>query len=111
MVEVVWAYGVKEAGRHQFELAFGPGGAWSRLVGQAEGFRGTTLLGDTRNPMRYLVIDLWETEAQASLAKSAHDELLAALAEWVKTSTELGTFSVRAQGTVRPVGNKRRRKG
>ena len=56
MIEVVWTYGVKETGCSQFELAFGPGGAWSQLVGRSEGFRGTTLLCNTSNPRRYLVI-------------------------------------------------------
>ena len=111
MVEVVWTYGVREEGRAQFELAFGPGGAWSKLVSRAEGFRGTTLLCDTRNQTRYLVLDLWDTEAQASQAKVTHDELLAALAEWVEYTTELGVFSIRAQGTVRPAGKPRRHKG
>ncbi|MDH4246185.1 MAG: hypothetical protein OEW39_00015 [Deltaproteobacteria bacterium] len=60
---------------------------------------------------QYLVIDLWDTEAQASQAEIAHEELLATLAEWVESSAELGDFSIQAQGTVRPVENRRRRKG
>ncbi len=57
MVEIVWEFVVKEEARGQFELAYGPGGAWSKLFARYPGFRGTTLLRDTENPRRYLTID------------------------------------------------------
>jgi hypothetical protein len=31
MIEIVWEFVVKEEARGQFELAYGPGGAWSKL--------------------------------------------------------------------------------
>ena len=46
MVEIVWEFVVKEEARGQFELAYGPGGAWSKLFARCPGFRGTTLLRD-----------------------------------------------------------------
>ena len=51
MIEIVWEYVVKEEARGQFELAYGPGGAWSKLFARCPGFRGTTLLRDTKNPL------------------------------------------------------------
>jgi heme-degrading monooxygenase HmoA len=108
MVEIVWEFVVKEEARGQFELAYGPGGAWSKLFARCLGFRGTTVLRDTKNPRRYLMIDLWETEAQREQAlaerKAEYSDLEAAFDKWTESKTEVGTFSVRAEATVRPRG-------
>lgn len=108
MVEIVQEYVVKEKARGQFELAYGPGGAWSRLFARCPGFRGTTVLRDTRNPRRYLTIDLWETETQReeTLAQNEaeYSGLEATLEEWTESRTEIGVFRVLAEATVRPRG-------
>jgi len=100
MVEIVWEFVVKEEARGQFELAYGPGGAWSKLFARCPGFRGTTMLRDTKNPRRYLTIDLWETGAQREQAlaerKAEYSDLEAAFGEWTESNT---TTSLRA-----PVG-------
>jgi hypothetical protein len=108
MVEIIWEFVVKEKARGQFELAYGPGGAWSTLFGRSPGFRGTTLLRDTRNPRRYLTVDFWETAAQREqvLAEltAEYSKIDAAFAEWTESRAEVGIFSVLAEGTVRPRG-------
>ena len=108
MVEIVWAFVVKEEARGQFELAYGPGGAWSKLFARYPGFRGTTLLRDTKNPRRYLAIDLWETEAQREQVlaecKAEYANLDAAFADWTESRTEAGVFRVLAEATVHPRG-------
>lgn len=108
MVEIVYEFLVKEEARGLFELAFGPGGAWSRLFARAPGFRGTTLLRDTRNPCRYLAIDLWETEPQWEQALAEHQaeyvDLEATFDQWTESRAVLGTFRVLAEATVRPLG-------
>jgi len=108
MVEIVWEFVVKEEARGQFELAYGPGGAWSKLFARCPGFRGTTLLRDTKNPRRYLMIDLWESGAlrEQALAerKAEYSDLEAAFGEWIESKTEVGIFTVRAEATVRPRG-------
>ena len=108
MVEIVWEFVVKEEARGQFELAYGPGGAWSKLFARCPGFRGTTVLRDTKNPRRYLTIDLWETGAQREQAlaesKAEYSDLEAAFDKWIESKTEVGIFSVRAEATVRPRG-------
>jgi hypothetical protein len=116
MIEIVWEFVVKEEARGQFELAYGPGGAWSKLFARYPGFRGTTLLRDTKIPRRYLTIDLWETGAQREQAlserKAEYSDLEAAFGEWTESRTELGIFSVLAEATVRPrsrAGRRRRR--
>jgi heme-degrading monooxygenase HmoA len=108
MIEIVYEFVVKEEARGQFELAYGPGGVWSKLFAQVPGFRGTTLLRDTKNPLRYLAIDLWDTEAhrEQMLAERQAEfaNLEAAFDEWTQSRTEVGTFRVMAEATVRPRG-------
>jgi hypothetical protein len=114
MIEIVWEFLVLDETRGQFELAFGPGGAWSKLFARQPGFRGTTLMRDTNDPHRYLMIDLWDTETQRKQALSeqstAYENLLASFAGWTKSKTNIGCFRVLAEGTVRPYGRATRGK-
>jgi hypothetical protein len=114
MIEIVWEFVVKEEARGQFELAYGPGGAWSKLFARSPGFRGTTLLRDTRDPRRYLSIDVWDTVAQRehilAECKAEYSDLDAAFADWTESKTEVGIFRVRAEATVHPRGRVRRSK-
>ena len=114
MIEIVWEFVVKEEARGQFELAYGPGGAWSKLFARCPGFRGTTLLRDAKNSRRYLTIDFWDTLAQRDqmLAerKAEYSDLDAAFADWTESKTDVGIFRVLAEATVHPRGRARRRK-
>jgi heme-degrading monooxygenase HmoA len=114
MIEIVCEFVVKEEARGQFELAYGPGGAWSKMFTRCPGFRGTTLLRDTENPRRYLTIDFWDTEAQREqmLAEREveYSDLEAAFADWTESKTEVGIFRVLAEATVHPRGRSRRSK-
>ena len=114
MIEVVWEFVVMEEAQGQFELAYGPGGAWSKMFARCPGFRGTTLLRDTKNPRRYLTIDLWESEAQREQTlgerKAEYSDLEVAFGEWTVSKIEVGIFSVLAEATVRPRGRTRRSK-
>jgi heme-degrading monooxygenase HmoA len=114
MIEIVWEFVVKEEARGQFELAYGPGGAWSKLFARCPGFRGTTLMRDTKNPRRYLTIDFWDTEAQREqmLAerKTEYSNLHATFGDWTESKIEVGIFRVLAEATVHPRGSARRSK-
>jgi heme-degrading monooxygenase HmoA len=114
MVEIVWEFIVKEEARGQFELAYGPGGAWSKLFARCPGFRGTTLLRDTKNRRRYLTIDFWDTldqrEQMLAERKAEYSNLDAAFADWTESKTEVGIFRVLAEATVHPRGRARRSK-
>jgi heme-degrading monooxygenase HmoA len=114
MIQVIWEFVVKDEARGQFELAYGPGGAWSNLFAHSAGFQGTILLRDVRNQRRYLTIDLWESEAQRDHVltknKAAYAELDRAFAEWTESETEVGVFRVLAEGTVRPQRKRKRSK-
>lgn len=113
MIQIVREFIVKADTQAQFELVFGPGGAWSKLFGKTEGFRGTTMLNDTHHPTRYLIFDLWDTEEQHQQALNEgvddYAKLNADLANWTESRTELGVFRMRAEATVRSVGTTSRR--
>ena len=112
MIEIVREFVVKEEARGPFELAYGPGGAWSNLFAGCPGFRGTTLLRDTRDPRRYLTIDLWDSEAHRDQAlvdrETEYADMQAYFEKWTESQVEVGTFNVLAQATVRPRGKARR---
>ena len=112
MIEVVCAFVVKDAARGQFELAYGPGGAWSKLLAGGPGYRGTMLLRDTSDPRRYLAIELWDSEAQRAevLAQCAAERagLDAEMEPWIASRTEVGVYRVLAEATVPARGRGRR---
>lgn len=114
MIEIIWESVVKEEARGQFELAYGPGGAWSKLFARSQGFRGTTLLRDTHDPRRYLTIDFWDSEEKREqiLAElqTEHAELNAIFGEWTETRKEVGIFRALAEATVHPAGKTTRRR-
>lgn len=107
MVQIIREFLVREEARGPFELAFGPGGAWSRLFARSDGFQGITLLRDVKNPRRYLMVESWKTEAHRERALAERREesarLEAALAEWTESGTGLGMFRMLAEAAVRPL--------
>jgi GNAT superfamily N-acetyltransferase len=62
-LHIVWEFHVAPAQRAEFLRVYGAGGEWTRLFERAAGFRGTRLLGDRRDPERYVTIDRWDSEA------------------------------------------------
>lgn len=108
MIEIAREIVLKGEFQGQFEIVYGPGGAWSKLFAKSPGFRAATVLRDVNNPRRYFAIDLWDSEDQRAQALVEHQaeyaDLEATFDEWTESKTDLGTFSVRAQATVRSRG-------
>jgi heme-degrading monooxygenase HmoA len=106
MIQIVWQYEVKEENRGTFELAYGPGGAWSILFARAPGYRGTALLRDTESPGKYLTIDAWDTEQHQREFLSQHREeyeaVDAGIAQLIDSESRVGAFNLLAEATVRP---------
>ena len=106
MEEIVWEFIVKDEFRGQFELAYGPGGAWSKLFARYPGFRGTTVLRDVRNSGRYLTIDVWESESQREQAldelQVEYSELEMEFEKWTESKSEVGAFRMLSEAAVRP---------
>ena len=114
MIEIIWEFVVREEARVQFELAYGPGGAWSNLVARSPGFRGATLLRDTKNARRYLRIGLWDSAARQEQIPAEHTAEDSSpdmiLEDLIESKTEVGTFRVMAEATVQPRGRAGRTK-
>ena len=112
MIEIIREFIVKPETRGQFELTYGPGGAWCKLFAGYPGYRGTTLLRETENTERYLTIDFWDTIAQREqlLAerKTEYSSLETAFTDWTNSQTEVGIFRARAEATVHPRSRARR---
>jgi len=98
MIQVVWEFVVKQDALEAFAHEYGPDGAWCRLFAGQPGYRGTTLLRDSRNARRFLTIDAWDTTAQRdemlARCRTEYAELDAACAGWTESETELGIFEV-----------------
>jgi heme-degrading monooxygenase HmoA len=113
MIQVVWQFHVKQDALAKFELAYGPGGAWSELFAGSPGFRGTVLLRDVKNPARYLTVDSWDSQElrEAALAerRSEYAALDAAFEEWTDSEVEIGVYRLLAEGSVRPGPSAQRR--
>jgi heme-degrading monooxygenase HmoA len=115
MIQIIWEFVVKAEAVDQFELAYGPDGAWARLFQAYPGFRGTTLLRDSDNPRRYLTIDLWDTRAHRkrmlAQAKTRYSDLDEALADLTESEDEIGNFTTPAIVTSRRQSTGRRKAG
>jgi len=106
MIQIVWQYEVKESLRSKFELAYGPGGAWSQLLGSSPGYRGTVLLRHAHHPHRYLSVESWETEVQYQAFLKEHGDeyssLDATFKEWTDVEVQVGVYRLLSEATVRP---------
>jgi heme-degrading monooxygenase HmoA len=106
MIEVIWEYVVDEGAKDQFELAYGPGGAWGKLFSEQPGYRGTTLLRESQDRRKYLTVDFWDSEAirEKMLVEreEEYENLLATFEDWTESKREVGVFRVLAEGTIRP---------
>lgn len=112
MVEIISEFVLKEEARGRFELAYGPGGAWSQLFARSVGFRGITLLRGIQDRRRYLMFEIWESAAQRAQAlaerQAEYAALDAALAGWCESRTEVGAFTMLAEAMTRPTRGARR---
>lgn len=56
---IVWEFRVKPGQESGFEQVYGPEGAWAQFFRRGEGYLGTELVQDIKEPGRYLTLDLW----------------------------------------------------
>lgn len=59
---IVWEFHVRAGMEHAFEAAYGPDGEWARFFKHDEGYVGTELNRDVKDPRRYLTLDFWTSE-------------------------------------------------
>lgn len=59
----VWEFRVREGAERLFLEVYGPEGSWVRLFSMSDGYLGTELLQDDKEPARFLTIDRWRSRA------------------------------------------------
>jgi len=60
MIEVVWEFRVKPQLVGDFETDYSSLGPWATLFRNSPAYRGTRLLRDQEDPLRFLTIDTWD---------------------------------------------------
>jgi heme-degrading monooxygenase HmoA len=81
MYVIVWEFIIRAEYAGEFEAIYGPQGDWARLFTKGEGYRETKLLRDTSNPLRYITLDFWTSQAAYERFRSAHERDYMALDE------------------------------
>jgi len=59
MFIIIWEYVIAESHKSEFEKIYGPKGDWAQLFKSGNGYLGTALLRDLKNPKHYVTIDRW----------------------------------------------------
>jgi nucleoside-diphosphate-sugar epimerase len=112
MIEYVWEFNLKAEMRGRFELVFGPGGAWGQCFAGAAGFRGTSMMRDAHEAGRYMLVDVWDSEADHERAvvenAAAYEVLQETLAGLTEARILHGVFHLAQQASVRPTPKGRR---
>lgn len=96
MIHIVWEFRVRAGMEPEFERRYSSTGDWARLFARGKGYEGTTLVRDSADPRRYLVIDDWKDAAAFAAFKQALGTEYAALDADCERLTEaeihIGTF-------------------
>ena len=98
MIRAVWEFRVRKGMEAEFESRYSIFGSWARLFARSDGYEGTTLMRDAKDPGRYLVTDAWRDAEALAAFKQAHGAEYDALDKECEALTEaeveLGTFEV-----------------
>jgi heme-degrading monooxygenase HmoA len=77
----IWEFQVAPDAEDRFRHEYGPDGGWAALFRRAPGYVSTTLLRDHVDPLRFLTVDVWESEEaheafrrEFALAYAEHDD-------------------------------------
>jgi quinol monooxygenase YgiN len=93
---IVWEFRPRPGAETRFEEAYGPQGVWAKFFRSDEGFVGTELNRDLKNPGRYITIDLWVSQAAFEAFRAAHMAEYQAIDQQCEALTAeekpLGTF-------------------
>lgn len=94
--DIMWEFRLPAERAAEFEQAYGPEGAWTRLFRHAPGFIETRLLRDAEDQTRYLTMDRWESRDAFDDFKrrfaTEYRTLDAQLEGLAQTETRLGAF-------------------
>jgi len=100
MLHVLWEFRVNPERVAQFEQFYGPDGEWAQLFRKGAGYRGTDLLRDCDDCLRYATIDKWESRA---LYQAFRDAYATQYAE-IDAQCESFTVDERSMGSFETIG-------
>ena len=96
MFVVLWEFDVKSEYEEKFTLAYAADGEWARLFARHGKFRETKLLRNISQPLRFVTMDVWESQADYEHflreTGEAYQELDARCAEWTTHERHLSSF-------------------
>ena len=102
MIEVIWTYRVREEHLAAYERYYHSDGVWAELFRRAPEYRGTVLLRDCDDPLRFATVDRWESwpayERFLSEHRAEYEQIDAACAEFTTEEARVGCFD-EAEGT------------
>lgn len=95
MIHAIWQFRVHPDHVVDFELNYGPQGAWAKLFERSPAYHGTQLLHDLEDSLRYCTIDKWDDIASYKAIRGDTDyALLDRACEKLTTSERLvGVFA------------------
>jgi quinol monooxygenase YgiN len=96
MIHAIWEFRVLPEYVAEFEVNYRPTGAWAQLFRRSPGYRGTELLRDQEDPLRFVTIDKWDDRVSYKAIKEEPEyAFLDARCEQLTTSERLiGIFEV-----------------
>ena len=74
MIEVIWEFRVKPQQVAEFEVDYSSLGPWATLFRGSPAYRGTRLLRDREDPLRFLTLDTWNDFAAYERFRAEHAE-------------------------------------
>jgi heme-degrading monooxygenase HmoA len=93
---IVWQFTVEQRNVDAFVAAYGPRGDWAELFRRAQGFRGTTLLRDAADALRYVTLDRWDSlqdfERFRDMFGRAYEDLDASCESLILSEQLIGRF-------------------
>jgi heme-degrading monooxygenase HmoA len=96
LIRIVWRFRVRPGLEPEFESRYSSSGAWARLFAKGDGYLGSSLMRDTADPSRYVVIDLWRDgpsfEAFRKTNAAEYDSLDKDCEALTESEVHLGTF-------------------
>jgi len=101
MFVVLWEFDVKSECVDMFTLAYAGSGEWARLFAKDGKFRGTRLLQNISEPLRFVTMDIWENQADydrfLKQEADAYRDLDAKCAAWTTAERHLNSFDADAR--------------
>jgi len=70
---ITWEFVARPGSETDFEIAYGPAGAWAKLFASSLDFLGTELLRSATRPRRYMTVDRWTSAESFRRFRETHN--------------------------------------